>query len=213
MKPIHSLRENYKKGNLDITDVCKDPVEQFNEWLKEAIASEILEPNAMVLSTINENRMPTARVVLLKEVTKSGFVFYTNYESDKGKDLAINPIASLTFLWKELERQVRIQGSVVKISKERSESYFHSRPRGSQIGAWTSPQSRVISDRKLIEDKQKYYEHEFQKEDKIPLPDNWGGYELTPNMIEFWQGRPSRLHDRIRFKREDKDWTIERLAP
>jgi len=210
---LHALRENYTKGELEVKDLATDPIDQFKKWLDEALSSKILEPNAMVLSTVNTKGLPTSRVVLLKELTVDGIVFYTNYDSDKGMQMADNPSVALNFLWKELERQVRIEGVASKVSREMSENYFNKRPKASRIGAWASPQSKVIDDRSYLEERKIELESKFQNSEVIPLPPNWGGYLVRFDKIEFWQGRRSRLHDRFRYSKEGIDWKIERLAP
>ena len=197
---------------LSEDDVLSNPFEQFNVWFDEANQTEIVEPTAAILSTVGEDNHPSARTILLKEVNEKGFVFYTNYESKKAKDIASNPNISLLFLWKEQQRQVRIVGQSVKISREESEKYFRTRPRESQIGAWASHQSSVIPDRKSLDNKFEEYRKKFGDKE-IPLPDFWGGYVIIPNYFEFWQGRPGRLHDRICYKFEDQEWRIFRLAP
>ena len=197
---------------LSEDDVLSNPFEQFNVWFDEANQTEIVEPTAAILSTVGENNHPSARTILLKEVNEKGFVFYTNYESKKAKDIASNPNISLLFLWKEQQRQVRIVGQSEKISREESEKYFRTRPRESQIGAWASNQSSVIPDRKSLDNKFEEYRKKFGDKE-IPLPDFWGGYVIIPNYFEFWQGRPGRLHDRICYKFEDQEWRIFRLAP
>jgi pyridoxamine 5'-phosphate oxidase len=211
---IADLRLDYKLQSLDIQDVSKNPIEQFNTWFQEALQSDLREPNAMVVATVDKNDMPNARVVLLKGVNERGFVFFTNFESKKGQELLENPKAALVFNWLELERQIRIQGTVEKISEEESTAYFQSRPKGSQIGAWVSPQSQVIENRFILEAKQNELETKFEKESILPKPANWGGYRVVPQTIEFWQGRSSRLHDRVFYTlQNDGSWTIERLAP
>lgn len=192
--------------------VFENPFNQFSLWFDEAKQFETFEPTAAVLSTIDKENHPSARTILLKDVNEKGFVFYTNYGSKKAKELTSNPNASLLFLWKELQRQVRIEGTTEKVSRKESEEYFHSRPRESQIGAWASAQSSVIPDRKSLDDKFEKYREKFG-EDEIPLPDFWGGYILVSNYFEFWQGRPNRLHDRICYKLENNNWKIFRLAP
>ena len=192
--------------------VFENPFNQFSLWFDEAKQFETFEPTAAVLSTIDKENHPSARTILLKDVNEKGFVFYTNYGSKKAKELTSNPNASLLFLWKELQRQVRIEGTTEKVSRKESEEYFHSRPRESQIGAWASAQSSVIPDRKSLDDKFEEYRKKFG-EDEIPLPDFWGGYILVSNYFEFWQGRPNRLHDRICYKLENNNWKIFRLAP
>lgn len=209
---ISSIRKDYSLKSLDINNVNKDPFQQFSAWFQEAIDSKVLEVNAMTLSTLGKDGFPNGRIVLLKDVDY-GFVFFTNYSSEKGEELAACPKASLTFFWPELERQVRIMGRVEKVSDELSDEYYFSRPLGSQIGAWASPQSKKIGSREVLNEKQAEFEGLFQRE-KITRPPHWGGYRVLPKRLEFWQGRPSRLHDRILFeKSESGSWTISRLAP
>jgi pyridoxamine 5'-phosphate oxidase len=213
MLTIADLRKEYSKASLDITSVQSDPVKQFEKWFNEAVQAQVPEPNAMNLATINASGAPSSRIVLLKGIENSKLVFYTNYQSSKGKDLEKTPACALTFFWPELERQVRIEGVADRVDPERSEKYFQSRPRGSQIGAWSSPQSAVIKDRALLEDRVKQIEKKFEGNEVLPKPHQWGGYEVDPILIEFWQGRPSRLHDRIQFTKVDGSWKIYRLAP
>ena len=209
---IAALRENYIKGTLIVSDASLSPIEQFQIWFDEAISSELLEPNAFVLSTVSNEGKPSSRIVLLKGLD-DGFKFYTNYLSRKGTELIENSNACITFFWAELERQVRIEGLMEKVSAEESDEYFQSRPRGSQIGAWTSNQSMVIENREILEDREKYLITKFG-DNLIPRPPHWGGYRLVPTYIEFWQGRPSRLHDRIAYtSSENGEWKIERLSP
>ena len=210
---ISSLRENYTRDTIDESSIIKNPILQFEKWMKEAIASDCIEPNAMALATVNQNNEANARIVLLKGFSDDGFIFYTNYESEKAINMKHNPNVSVVFNWLELQRQVRINGRVEKVSKEISEKYFHSRPRGSQIGAHVSPQSKVIPDRNHIEDRLSFLNTKFEDIELIPLPINWGGYSILPTNIEFWQGRPNRLHDRLRFSRSKNEWRLERLAP
>lgn len=213
MDAIHNLRVEYKKGSLDVSNVGNDPIAFFKKWFDEALNSNVLEANAMVLSTISPDYKPHSRVVLVKGISEDGFTFFTNYNSNKGKQMSENEKVSLLFFWPELERQVRIEGVVSKVAKEISESYFHSRPRSSQIGAHVSPQSSVIGSREVLEQLQIDLEKKFDNQ-VIPLPNYWGGYLVNPEIIEFWQGRPSRLHDRIQFtKLVNQSWKIERLAP
>ena len=211
-KNIADIRKDYQLQSLLESDVADNPFTQFDKWWDEAVNSKIDEVNAMTLATASVTAMPAARIVLLKSVTTDGFVFFTNYNSKKGEELEKNPNACLVFFWKELERQIRITGTVEKVSSEESNAYFNSRPVGSRIGAWASPQSRVIDSRKTIEDNIKKYENEFEGEN-IDRPSHWGGYIVKPAVIEFWQGRPSRLHDRIQYSFKDGGWIIERLSP
>ncbi|WP_111669800.1 pyridoxamine 5'-phosphate oxidase [Algoriphagus litoralis] len=209
---LADIRKEYTIKSLDLNDVSSDPFQQFRVWLNEAMDSDVPEVNAMCLSTMGLNGFPNGRIVLLKEMDH-GFVFFTNYESEKGQEIQALPKGSLTFFWPELERQVRIMGSLEKVSELESDTYFHSRPIGSQIGAWTSPQSQKIETRealsKRLEDVEKRFEHEA-----ISRPPHWGGYRLLPIRIEFWQGRPNRLHDRISYEvNSENKWIISRLAP
>ena len=210
---IADIRKDYQLQSLLETDVASNPFEQFNRWWDDAIKSELDEVNAMTLATASATGMPSARIVLLKSVSADGFVFFTNYNSNKGKELEENPFACLVFFWKELERQIRITGSIEKVSAAESDEYFYSRPVGSRIGAWASPQSSIISSRETIETNIVKYEQEFGGTE-ITRPPHWGGYIVKPTLIEFWQGRPNRLHDRIQYsKLQDVIWNIERLAP
>jgi pyridoxamine-phosphate oxidase len=213
MKDISSLRKEYTKHSLDITNVSKDPMMQFRTWFDEAVKSEVPEPNAMSLATVSAQGIPSCRIVLLKDIESNGFVFYTNYSSDKGKDIDHQPVVALTFFWVELERQVRIQGSVSRVSKETSTAYFQSRPIKSQLGAWVSPQSAPIASRELLEHRMEAVEKQFSGQDKLPKPEQWGGYLVSPFLFEFWQGRRSRLHDRIVYTQDKDQWKIQRLAP
>jgi pyridoxamine 5'-phosphate oxidase len=207
------LRKEYIRESLDVQDTLDSPIAQFQKWFTEARQAEVLEPNAMTLSTVTPQGRPDARIVLVKDVDEEGFSFYTNYESRKGQDLEQHPFAALTFFWPELERQVRIEGDVEKVATGSSDAYFSSRPRGSQIGAWTSPQSREISNRGVLEIRQRDFEERFEGQD-VPRPEHWGGYVVKPSRIEFWQGRASRLHDRIVYeKNQAGQWERRRLAP
>jgi pyridoxamine 5'-phosphate oxidase len=210
---IAALRRNYTQESLSETDVKADPFEQFDHWFREALSSELPEPNAMALATATRAGHPSARTVLLKGFDHQGFVFYTNYESRKGEELDENPRAALLFTWLELERQVRIEGTVERVSAEESQAYFQSRPKESQIGAWASPQSRVIEGRNFLEDNMQELTTTFKHDEVLPLPPFWGGYRVRPEQMEFWQGRESRLHDRILYSRTDGGWKVERLAP
>jgi pyridoxamine 5'-phosphate oxidase len=213
MSSIAEIRKDYTKATLDQKDVNKNPIAQFEKWFYEAIKSQALEPNAMTLSTITEAGKPSARIVLLKGVEANSFLFYTNYQSQKGKELDANPACALTFFWPELERQVRIEGVCARVSETTSDTYFKSRPRGSQLGAWASPQSTLIKNRELLEARVKELEKRFEGKETLPKPKQWGGYAVEPLEIEFWQGRASRLHDRIVYYKTDGTWTIHRLAP
>lgn len=209
---IANIRTDYMLRSLTERDVQQDAMDQFTNWWKEALESEIDEVNAMSLATADHDGNPLARIVLMKDYTPQGFVFFTNYDSIKGRQLAENPRACLLFFWKELERQVRIEGIAVKVSAAESDAYFNSRPVGSRIGAWTSPQSRVIENREFLEKKYQELTTQFADQE-IERPAHWGGYIVKPNKIEFWQGRPSRLHDRILYTKAGNAWKIERLAP
>ncbi|NDK54419.1 pyridoxamine 5'-phosphate oxidase [Pontibacter fetidus] len=210
---IAAIRKNYAMESLTEASVANDPITQFKAWMEETIAAEANEPTAMVLSTANKSGRPSARVVLLKDVTTNGFVFFTNYSSRKGHDLQENPFASLTFFWPELERQVRVEGKIEKVSAEVSDAYFHSRPVGSQIGAWASPQSQQIESREELEKADAAYTSKFAALPEIPRPEHWGGFILAPDHVEFWQGRPNRLHDRIVYELQENNWHLKRLAP
>jgi len=213
MKSISDIRTEYTKSFLDISTVDKDPVVQFSKWFDEAVASEALEPNAMSLATISEQGTPSSRIILLKGIEHGQFLFYTNYQSQKGKELTANPACAILFFWPELERQVRIEGVASRIEPEASEKYFQSRPRSSQVGAWASPQSALIKDRQILESFAGQIEKRFEGKKVLPKPKQWGGYAITPLEMEFWQGRPSRLHDRILYTKVDDEWKINRLAP
>lgn len=224
---IADLRTTYRRATLAESDVASDPFVQFEGWLDQAIASEALEPTAMTLATVDAEGRPSARVVLLKgfdadgpppDGSARGFVWYTNYDSRKGSDLAANARAALCLFWPELERQVRIEGAVAKASADESDRYFASRPLGSRVGAWASPQSAMIASRDIIEDRERATRSRFEiaadaEQADLPRPPHWGGYRLVPDRIEFWQGRPSRLHDRIVYRGERGRWTTARLAP
>jgi pyridoxamine 5'-phosphate oxidase len=213
MKPISQLRTEYTKASLDQSTTDKNPIAQFEKWFQEALQAEVLEANAMTLSTVTDTGRPSARIVLLKGVEFNKFIFYSNYQSQKGKELENNPACALTFFWPELERQVRIEGISERLEPSVSEAYFQSRPRTSQVGAWASPQSSVIKDRKLLEARFGEIEKRFAGKEILPKPNQWGGYAIEPFEIEFWQGRPSRLHDRVVYYKSGDSWIIHRLAP
>ncbi|POY37486.1 pyridoxamine 5'-phosphate oxidase [Solitalea longa] len=211
---LENLRQEYSAKTLSEEQVNQNPFAQFDSWFNEAMNSGILEPNALTLSTATPDGKPSARVVLLKDFSENGFTFYTNYESRKGQEMAENPNACLSFFWLELQRQVIIEGKIEKVSEEESTRYFQSRPKGSQLGAWTSDQSQVIANRGVLENKLTELEKQYENQNVIPKPEHWGGYLLKPTSIEFWQGRASRLHDRIQYiLQSDNTWKIQRLAP
>jgi pyridoxamine 5'-phosphate oxidase len=208
---LAGLRKDYALKTLDERDVDREPLKQFGVWMVEAIHAQVPEPTAMTLATADKAGRPSARIVLLKGVDPRGFVFFTNYESRKGRELAENPYAAITFLWKELERQVRVEGRVEKVEEPESDAYFQTRPLGSRIGAWASPQSRPIENRAWLE--HRWAQLTKDHGEAPPRPAHWGGYRLMPEWIEFWQGRLSRLHDRIVYAREAGGWKVSRLAP
>lgn len=209
---VAQLRKEYKVARLNREDLHADPMRQFDKWFDEALKAELPEPNAMVLSTVDGQGRPSARAVLLKGVDAAGFRFYTNYHSRKGQEIGQNPNVALTFVWLELERQVRIEGTASKLSREDSEAYFKTRPYKSQVAALASQQSRVLPSREVLEARFEELKLEYP-EGQVPLPDTWGGYLVTPCALEFWQGRRSRLHDRFYYTREGNGWHVERLAP
>jgi pyridoxamine 5'-phosphate oxidase len=209
---LAALRSSYTKWGLVESEMHPDPIEQFRVWFNQALETDIIEANAMVLATVSSDGYPQARTVLLKSFDTNGFVFYTNYESRKGRDLAANPRATLLFYWGELERQVRIAGTVARVSREESEAYFRSRPAGHQLGAWASQQSSVVPDRETLERNLAEAAARFAAS-PIPLPPYWGGFLVKPQVVEFWQGRPNRLHDRIEYLRSGGGWDIQRLSP
>lgn len=210
---IADLRLEYSSETLLEQDVAANPIDQFQKWWQQVVNSQVVEPNAMTLATASADGMPSARILLLKGFDNKGFVFYTNYKSYKAMQLEENPRACLIFFWKELERQVRITGIVKKVSENESDEYFHSRPIGSQVGAIASPQSQVIPNREWLDEEYQKLSAKY-KDGNVPKPDHWGGYRVHPVIMEFWQGRPSRLHDRIQYTlQEGGEWKIERLAP
>ncbi len=210
---LADLRKDYCLAGLAEKDLARDPFRQFEKWFQEAEAARIAEPNAMVLATATPDGPPSARTVLLKGIDGRGFVFYSNYASRKGRELELSPRATLLFPWIAQERQVIVDGSVSRITREESEAYFHSRPLPSQLSAWASQQSSIVSGRKVLEDAMKEVERKYAGQ-TVPLPPHWGGYRLKPEAVEFWQGRRSRLHDRLRYRRnESGEWIVERLAP
>lgn len=209
---IQKMRRSYEKGTLEQEDLLANPMDTFAQWLQVAVDEKVDEANAMALSTVSEEGQPSQRIVLLKGMDE-GLIFYTNYSSKKGKELFGNPKASILFFWKELERQVRIQGTIEKVSDEQSKAYFQSRPKGSQLGAWASPQSKIIADRSQLDDRVVELQDIYQNYDKLPRPAHWGGYRLIPNYFEFWQGRKNRLHDRFVYQLEEDHWEISQLAP
>lgn len=212
-KEIAAIREDYAKSSLNETDVLSNPIDQFSKWFHEAIASEVTEPTAMVVSSADLKGRPSSRVVLLKDIKSNGISFFTNYNSRKGQEMISNPFVSVLFFWPELQRQVRFEAEVEKLPEEDSNEYYASRPRGSQLGAIASPQSEVIANRKVLEDRVEAVEKEFEETTHIPRPTFWGGFLLKPYRMEFWQGRSSRLHDRIVYEKQADDWKIIRIAP
>jgi len=209
---LSELRQEYALGALSKASVDPEPWRQFQRWLREAVASQLPEPNAMILATADNRGRPSARAVLLKDLDDQGFVFFTNYLSPKGEQLAENPHGALVFMWQELQRQVRIEGPVHKVSPEESEAYFHNRPLGARLGAAASQQSQVVANRQVLADRFRHLSEQYP-DGHIPRPAHWGGYRVIPVMLEFWQGRENRLHDRLRYRRQDNGWIIERLEP
>lgn len=210
---VADLRKEYTFRGLSETEAHPNPVEQFTVWFEQAIATQLPEPNAMTIATATANGRPSARIVLLKDYDERGFVFYTNYDSNKGQQLLENPWGAIVFWWAQLERQVRIEGSVEQVSAEEADAYFESRPKGSQLGAWASNQSQVIASREVLEQSLQQLQEKYENQ-QVPRPPHWGGFRVIPTEIEFWQGRPSRLHDRLIYHRgDDGSWTMQRLSP
>lgn len=213
---LAQLRQEYRQQVLREADMAADPMQQFTQWFKQAVAAAVPQPNAMTLATVGPTGLPSARIVLLNGVDATGFLFYTHYRSRKGQELAANPHAALVFLWHELERQVRVEGTVEQVPATVSDAYFQSRPLGSQLGAWASPQSQVIADRSVLEARWQAVSQQYGN-GPVPRPPDWGGYRVYPHTIEFWQGRPNRLHDRLRYQQQGSptspNWLLERLAP
>jgi len=210
MKSIKDLRTDYQKSELNVKDLTEEPITLFQQWLYQAITYSN-DANAFVLSTVNSNGVPSSRVLLLRDATEKGFSFFTNYSSRKSQEIEVNHNVCMNFFWPEMERQVRINGSISRLSEQESDDYFNSRPYESRIGAWCSPQSQVIESREVLENKIQELKKKYPNE--VPRPENWGGYTIVPNEIEFWQGRASRLHDRFLYNKEGENWTINRLAP
>ena len=211
---VRDRRVQYETAGLDRADLDSDPIVQWHAWYEQAASAGVAEPNAMTVATVDQHSAPDSRVVLARAVDARGFVFYTNYDSAKSQQILVNPVASAVFAWLDLHRQVRVRGTVQRISEDESDGYFASRPRESQIGAWASPQSQPIADRTIIETRMADFRSKFENQD-VPRPASWGGWRLTPNVIEFWQGRPSRLHDRFNYTLDaaTNQWQIQRLAP
>jgi pyridoxamine-phosphate oxidase len=211
-KIVYTYRKDYNNGSLALEDLLPDPFDMFSKWFEDAVKNGIEEPNAMILATVGKNFRPSSRIVLLRESDHIGFIFYSNYQSKKGKQIIENPAGSLLFPWHPVQRQVRIEGFIEKLSEKESNEYFQSRPEGSLVTAWISPQSREIPSREFLEDSAEKFR--LKNNGKvIPKPPFWGGYKLIPDLFEFWQGRANRLHDRFEYYREEEDWKLRRLAP
>lgn len=211
-RELSELRRDYVTGGLSEADLADEPVAMFRSWMHDALRAGIHEPNAFVLSTVSSQGLPASRIVLLKGLDERGFVFFTNYGSRKAADLSVNPACALLFPWHVLERQVRVEGTATALSEQENDAYFATRPRASQIGAWASPQSEVVADRSVLDQLYKEMEERFGDGD-IPRPEQWGGFCVVPEVVEFWQGRRSRMHDRLRYRRTSDGWVTERLAP
>lgn len=209
---LNEIRRDFSGKPLDENSIKQNPIEQFDVWFEEAVDAQLLDPYAMAITTVNSIGQPSTRIVYMRGISNDGFVFYTNYESNKGGDLAENNKIALNFFWGELERQIRVEGEAEKVTNEVSDAYFNNRPRESQIGAWASNQSSSINDRKELEERVSFFTNKFKGVD-VPRPPHWGGYLVRPTMVEFWQGRPSRLHDRIVYTKVQSDWRLNRLAP
>ena len=210
---LEDLREDYRRAEFNEQDCETNPIVQFNRWFNEAKAADLKEPNAMSLATATLEGRPSSRIVLLKEVNSDGFVFYTSYASRKGTELAANPFCALTFLWTELERQVRVEGEALRVPRAQTQAYFRKRPKGSRLGALVSNQSEVLGSRQELTAKLEALQIRYASTEDVPVPDYWGGYCVMPYTVEFWQGRPNRLHDRLRYTRHDSDWRLDRLSP
>ncbi len=211
-KKLADLRNEYATGKLLEAEVSKDPLVQFEAWFQQALEAEVMEANAFTLATVDSNLQPSARIVLLKGISKGGFTFFTNYESKKAQDLEGNSKVAMVFLWPELERQVRVEGIAEKVTSEESDAYYDKRPKGSRLGAWASKQSSVIPDRAILKENMSALESQYEGKE-VERPEFWGGYRIVPHKIEFWQGRPSRLHDRLEYRKIEKEWGMVRLSP
>ena len=209
---INTIRREFADQPLNLEGVSEDPYEFFEKWFDEAVGAEVLDPSAMTVATVNKQGRPGVCVVYMRDITNKGLVFYTNYNSRKAQDLEVNPAVSVNFFWVELDRQIRFTGVVEKVSASLSDQYFAKRPRPSQISAWASDQSAAVENREVLDEQFRFYEHKF-KDKTVPRPAHWGGYRILPDYIEFWQGRPNRMHDRIVFYKSVEDWTKKRLAP
>ncbi len=210
---LKNIRTSYLKDSLELEELSEDPMVMTKKWFQVALDQDIYEANAISLATVNDKDRPSIRTVLLKEIDESGYIFYSNYHSRKGREIQKNPKAAILFFWKELERQIRIEGKIEKTSEANAKAYFQSRPKGSQLGAWASQQSKVLSDRSELDDRLKELRDIYKNRESLPKPAHWGGYRLVPDYYEFWQGRDNRLHDRFEYKQQKEGWLINRLAP